>query len=77
LEVYSDVLCRTVARQTPDNVFNRFILLFIKFKEVDVSLSEEFLYDVVVHQTFTCDRVPVTVFWENSPLTPLLFLSGD
>jgi hypothetical protein len=54
LEGHSDVLCRIIAIQMSDNIFNKFIHLCVKCK-VEILLSDEFSYDVVVHHTFSCD----------------------
>jgi hypothetical protein len=54
LEGHSDVLCRSTVRQMLNNAFNLFVRLHIKRKEVEIFLSEEFLYGVVVHQAFSC-----------------------
>jgi hypothetical protein len=37
----------------PDNCFNRFIRLCVKLV-VEIFLSDEILYDDVVHHTFSC-----------------------
>jgi hypothetical protein len=42
LEGHSGVLCRSIARQMPDNGVNRFIYLCLKCREVELFLSEEF-----------------------------------
>jgi hypothetical protein len=46
--------CRQIFTQIPDNGFNRFNQLCIKYKEGKIFLSEEFLYGVLVHFTFSC-----------------------
>jgi hypothetical protein len=68
LEGHSDVLCRITARQIPDN-FIQFIRLYVEGKKVDIFLSEEFLYGVVVHYTFSVTKVLVAAFQKrNFPL---------
>jgi hypothetical protein len=51
----------------PDNLFNRFIRLCLKCKEVEIFLTEEFLYGVVVHHTLNYPssgrRTPLTALF--------------
>jgi hypothetical protein len=77
LEGHSEVLCRSISREMPDNGFTRFIRLCVKCRDVEILLSEEFLYDIVVHHTFVVIQVPAAVLRKISPLATLLFLSGD
>jgi hypothetical protein len=54
LKGHNDVLCRSINVQMPDNVFNLFVRLCVKCKEVEIFLGEEFLYGIVVHNNFNC-----------------------
>jgi hypothetical protein len=58
---YNDVLWRIIARQMPDNGFNRFFRLFVKCKEVEIFLSEECSSGVVAHYTL------LSWFWLHVP----------
>jgi hypothetical protein len=40
LEGHSDIICKCIARQMPDNGFNQFICLCVKCKEVEIFLNE-------------------------------------
>lgn len=51
----SDALCMNIARQMPDNGFNRFARLGVKCKKTG-DYSQELLYGFVVHHTFSCDQ---------------------
>jgi hypothetical protein len=62
----------------PDDGFNRFICLYVKRKELEIILGEEFLYGAVVQHTFICDPWSgYSVSHEDSPLTKLIALAEN